>query len=913
MRHILTFCTLLVTLCTALPAQSWEIYNRGTAANSELLDGLDSTAFTLHSTFSAYTSTARNGVDFSNITSTIGITFDAIDNMTIDASTTNHSETDGVIDITLTPSVPSTRGTQVTIDANGQNDTMGHNVTYTANGMGFGDLGMALEVNVDKGTSTGGEVEGIRVTKTGIGGVEVNAIHAGTRVGPISQESGAPESMDIAFLENSTVFINATTAFRTDSSTVNYTLVPSQNDYIYIGHDLIFNGAELLLDTVANTSIMPVFEYYTSSWVEFGPNDSTAGLTTNGQWAWETLPGWAKTTVNGVADKYWIRVKRTEATVTVDAVEQIIHIIIPTKYAWGAEGDITAYDMMLQGTYGAGASLDVSGKGTRCFFYPKKAAWRCGEVADTDWDDSTIGAHSVAFGFNNRANGSKSFAVGNEAVASGTASAAMGWNLDALATGSFASGSSTLASGQDSTATGAATTASGNYSWAGGVVSSVTGNNGAMGGGRYTIADGDTSFVHGSYIKISSTADRSVMFGSYSNTTERDANPLTTPDTMELANMDLIIDGDLNVAKGVILSGITTITTAYTIIASDYKVFSNATMVNTISIDALSTFALGQDIRIIKTDSTLFDVIVDPSGSETINGSTTYTLSYPGQGVMITKESATNWRILQSTSVATDHKSYGFSPAGTCASPNYCYAAGEYNGDAADKNLTQASTTGTHGTANEASGARAYFVFGAYAAAGGSGSAWVTVSGTSITDAGVRTTSDSEIIVADLSAGVLNQYYQTDSKWIGLLTYTLVCSGACTQTTYSADFNTGAVKFEDFGTRGKMGYTVTDFEVTGLAGANSAVFNMELLKHSATGWTYHATAHVPGNGVIVSLTADYVTETQLINGQPFAYDRAGIEEFIDTNATIKEGLIIRITTGANNAIDFGNAHIGIRY
>ena len=72
MKGILSFCILLVTLCIASSVQSWEVYNRSTAADSELLDGLDSTAFTLQSTFDAYTSTAGSGggSPFDNITVT---------------------------------------------------------------------------------------------------------------------------------------------------------------------------------------------------------------------------------------------------------------------------------------------------------------------------------------------------------------------------------------------------------------------------------------------------------------------------------------------------------------------------------------------------------------------------------------------------------------------------------------------------------------------------------------------------------------------------------------------------------------------------------------------------------------------------------------------------------------------------
>lgn len=516
------------------------------------------------------------GGDFSNITTAIGITFGATENMDIDASTTNHSETDGVIDITLTPSVPSTRGTQVTIDANGQNDTMAHSVTYTANGMEAGDVGMAMEINVNPGTSTGGEVEGLRITRTGIGGVEVNAIHVGTRVAPFHQSSGAPESSDIAFLNNSGVFVNATTAFQNDSSTLNYTLVPNQNDYIYVGHTSLFSDIELLLDTTANTSIVPTFEYSlgSSSWQVFGPNDSTAGLMTDGIWSWETLSGWAIDTVNGVANKYWIRVKRTSAAVTTDAVERAVNIIIPIEYSWGSGGDITAYDMMLQGTYGAGSVIDAIGAGTRCFFYPRKAAFRCGSISGSAWDDGAIGGYSAATGYNTQASGLRATAEGYLTVASGADSHAEGSTTNAtasqahaegqltVASASFAhaEGRSTLASGAGAHVEGREGTASGAYSHAQNYRSDATGDYShaqnqdtlasginSHAAGKDTIAAAVQSHVSGTFLHISSSAANSVMFGNYSNATERDANKLITSNTAKLANMDLIVDGDLTV------------------------------------------------------------------------------------------------------------------------------------------------------------------------------------------------------------------------------------------------------------------------------------------------------------------------------------------------------------------------------
>ena len=631
--------------------------------------------------FTGYTTigVGDGGADFSNITSQMNITFDAIENMSIDAATTSHTDTDGVIDIMLTPSTPSTRGTQVTIDTNGQNDTMAHNVTYTANGMEAGDVGMAMEINVNPGTSNGGEVEGLRITRTGIGGVDVNAIHAGTRVAPIHQSSGAPENMDIAFLNNSGAFINATTAFQNDSSTLNYTLVPNVNDYIYIGHTTIFSDVELILETNADVSISPIFEYYTGGWTIFGPNDSTAGLTTDGVWSWESLANWIVTTVNGVTNKYWIRVQRT-SVVNTDAVEKTINIIIPTEYSWGDTGDLTAYDIMMQGSFSAGPVLDVSGAGTRAFFYPKKGAWRAGTVIDTEWDDVNIGSYSHAEGYRNIASGISAHAEGRQTTASGdyahaegngtiasnsfahaegrsteaSADAAHAEGKDTLASNLYAhaEGLSTIASGQQSHAEGSGTLASNTQSHAEGNLTIASGNashaegssttaSGARShaGGTSAVADAIDSFVHGESIRISSSGVNSVMFGSYADNTERDANQLTIPDTMKLANMNLIVD------DGIVFSGQTTVMGNYSAALTDYTIFANATTAPfTIVIDA--TLAKGHHVRIKKTDPTANDITLDGLGAQTIDGASTFIIR---KGSIMVVSDGTNWEKVQAT------------------------------------------------------------------------------------------------------------------------------------------------------------------------------------------------------------------------------------------------------------------------
>lgn len=251
-------------------------------------------------------------------------------------------------------------------------------------------------------------------------------------------------------------------------------------------------------------------------------------------------------------------------------------------------------------------------------------------------------------------------------------------------------------------------------------------------------------------------------------------------------------------------------------------------------------------------------------------------------------------------------KSYSFISRGSRAAAGTYYIAGYYNAPAADANLSQASQTVVLGTANIAYAAHAFLVAGgAGSASGGSGNVEVEVSGTSITDAGVRTTSDTEIIVANIASASLNQYFETDKKWLGQITFTLQNATGATQTTFSFDFNYGYCKYEDFGNRD---FTVTDFEAVGLGGANDSSFNIRLFHHTSTGWTYAATGFVPGGTVLFDMSTIHLTEDQIGNGIPFAFKRAGLSQSI--NGAGSDGLVVEITTGTNNTIEDMNVHLG---
>lgn len=84
---------------------------------------------------------------------------------------------------------------------------------------------------------------------------------------------------------------------------------------------------------------------------------------------------------------------------------------------------------------------------SRMFFDRSKGAFRVGEVAGTQWDDASVGTHSVAMGLGTSASGAESFAVGLDSVANNSVSFAAGQLVTA-------SGYNSIAHGQEATASG---------------------------------------------------------------------------------------------------------------------------------------------------------------------------------------------------------------------------------------------------------------------------------------------------------------------------------------------------------------------------------------------------------------------------------------------------------------------------
>ncbi|MGB0368708.1 MAG: hypothetical protein ACPGD8_04840 [Flavobacteriales bacterium] len=171
--------------------------------------------------------------------------------------------------------------------------------------------------------------------------------------------------------------------------------------------------------------------------------------------------------------------------------------------------------LLVTGTHGSGANIEISGAGTRMFFNPKKAAFRAGNVTGSNWNNANVGDYSVSMGINSLASGEKSIALGDFAIASGNKSIALGDLAQATASNAIALGDSSKATGNRSGAFGYQVTASGTRSMAFGELTNATGEN-ATAFGYKTMAIGAYSTAMGLETRAYSASE--TVLGMFSET-----------------------------------------------------------------------------------------------------------------------------------------------------------------------------------------------------------------------------------------------------------------------------------------------------------------------------------------------------------------------------------------------------------
>jgi hypothetical protein len=110
-----------------------------------------------------------------------------------------------------------------------------------------------------------------------------------------------------------------------DFANTNVAMFEEVSDYLALGNDIPWTGMDINLETNSSTDIAATFEYLdvNGNWNVFAPTDGTTGFTGDGAitWTFTDVSDWGPGTVNKIEDKYWIRIRRTEETITTTPVE----------------------------------------------------------------------------------------------------------------------------------------------------------------------------------------------------------------------------------------------------------------------------------------------------------------------------------------------------------------------------------------------------------------------------------------------------------------------------------------------------------------------------------------------------------------------------------------------------------------
>ncbi len=232
------------------------------------------------------------------------------------------------------------------------------------------------------------------------------------------------------------------------------------------------------------------------------------------------------------------------------------------------------------------------------------------------------------------------------------------------------------------------------------------------------------------------------------------------------------------------------------------------------------------------------------------------------------------------------------------------YVAGFYDWVATDITLTQASLTQTLGTSGRTYAAHVGIVPDG-AGTVDTGQVGLRVTGTLDSETSTQTAAQTQVITDDITTLTVDVMAETVGKFSGQVTLELyVVSGA--PTTYSLTFNYGWSKYEDFQNKD---FTVAAIEAVWLAAATDAAFDIELMDHKPTGWTYAAAGFSPGNTVIASRLSDQQIESSTVNGENGAWKHIDLDTFIEGSGS--EGSIVRVTTGQNNTAQQLNINLTV--
>jgi hypothetical protein len=244
-----------------------------------------------------------------------------------------------------TAGIAGTRAKHIAVKPAGFDDTSAIVIVQDLDGSSTDIRAKGVNFNADVTGATNAHVNALEVSKVGdLGsGMIMDAVDVRGGIGVIDHHSGATAAADTAFKfdDSGSSWTDVTVAF--GSAGTDVTIFDEDNDLIYIGDAAQFNTIEVILATVAsNPGTKPTFEYSqgASSWNTLPVSDDTNGFRENGN-IFYSIPGdWATDTVNAVASKYWVRIKRTTNSLSTIPIEDTIKIVSSIDYTWDKDGDL---------------------------------------------------------------------------------------------------------------------------------------------------------------------------------------------------------------------------------------------------------------------------------------------------------------------------------------------------------------------------------------------------------------------------------------------------------------------------------------------------------------------------------------------------------------------------------------------
>ncbi len=316
-------------------------------------------------------------------------------------------------------------------------------------------------------------------------------------------------------------------------------------------------------------------------------------------------------------------------------------------------------------------------------------------------------------------------------------------------------------------------------------------------------------------------------------------------------------DGDLNVALDLTVSG---------------------------DADVLGKIDVGDNI-IIDGAASIEHGVGSPESAVTANPGSIYLNESGGTGTTVyLKESGvgnTGWEPATSATLIRK-QSWGMPTAVGTLSPDTYYVGGSYMFASTDNDFNPAATYGT------ALGSYAAHIF--FVAAAGATDTEITVTGTTITDAGVRTASDTEVV--QINNASADTYYETNKKFLGQVSI---------EKTAGTDrlLNYGWCKYWD---NQNQDFTIKGGEATWYAN-NAGAFDVQLIHHKATGWTYNAGAAATPPDPLFNMATLHGPELNTVANEYGAVKIIDPGTFVEGSAN--EGILGAIVTSVNNQIHFG--------